>query len=140
MSGGVTAGVPGQAATPGASTTTAPAGGAGSGVTSPAPNDPATTPAPTTLPPDVRAALSDLSAEINIQVAAGQLDPVAGNDLQGKVHQVAREVSEGDWAAARYYAGRIRVKLGKYLDDGMVTSSAYRALITKLDAVDAALS
>ena len=140
MPGDPSAGVPGQAATPGASTTTAPAGAAGSGTASPAPNNPTTTAAPTALPPDVQAALNDLSAEISDQVAARQLDPVAGDDLQGKVHQVAREASEGDWTAARYYAGRIRDKLRKYLDDGFVTSAGYRALISKLDAVDAALS
>jgi hypothetical protein len=122
----------------------APGGTAGSGITAPATGDPPATtaePLPTiTIAPDVKAALADLSAEITYRVDAGQLDPVAGDDLQSKVKQVAREVSEGNWAAARYYADRIREKLRKYRDDGTVTSTGYQALIARVDVLDAALS
>ncbi|HEU4347198.1 MAG TPA: hypothetical protein VFR35_05360 [Actinoplanes sp.] len=88
----------------------------------------------------MKAALVDLSAAIRRQVDAGQLDPTAGYDLQGKVYQVAREVSEGHWAAARYYADRIREKLRKYRDDGMLTSTGYQALIARVDVLDDALA
>lgn len=127
----------GQAAAPtGPAATTAPGGTAGPATTSPAGTDGSVP----DLPPGVQTAIDDLSAEIRRQVNAGQLDPTAGYDLQGKVQQVAREVSEGDWAAARYYAGRIRDKLGKYLDDGTLTSTGYQALVRRLDVLDEALS
>jgi hypothetical protein len=135
---GSAAGVPGPGATaaPGgtaAAKTTAPAATGGPEATA--------EPVPTTdLPPDVQAALAELSAAIRQQVAAGQFDRYAGDDLQGKVHQVAREVSEGDWAAARYYAGRIRDKLGKYRDDRRLTSTGYQVLVARVDALNDALS
>lgn len=134
---GVAAAPTGPEATAGPGTagpaTTAPAGTAGPGATAePVPTGGSAT--------DVQAALADLSAAISQQVEAGRLDPVAGSDLQGKVHQVAREVSEGDWGAARYYADRIRYKLRKYRDDGRLTSTGYQVLIARLDVVDDALS
>jgi hypothetical protein len=126
-----------------------PATAARGGTTAPQTTAPAATdtphatanPVPTTdLPPAAQVALAELSAAIRQQVIAGQFDPDAGTDLQGKVHQVAREVSDGDWAAARYYAGRIREKLRKYRDDGRLTSTGYQTLIARLDVLDDALA
>jgi hypothetical protein len=132
------------AASPKAGATATPGGMAGPATTAAAATDgprATTEPVPTTDPPPyVQATLADLSAEISRQVDAGQLDPTTGYDLQSKVHQVAREVSEGDWAAARYYAGRIRDKLRKYRDDGMLTSTGYQALIGRVDVLDNALA
>lgn len=127
---------PGRAPTPaGPAATTAPGATAGPATTTPA----ATGGSGADLL-DVQTAIADLSAEIRRQVDAGQLDPTAGSDLQSKVQQVAREVSDGDWSSARYYAGRIRDKLDKYRYDGLVTSTGYQALISRLDVLDDALS
>jgi len=146
IAGVPTAGASGGAVAPALDATATPPAtmgpGATTGTTAPVTGETGATaqPGPTTaIPPDLKSALADLSAEINFQVDAGQLAPIAGSDLQGKVNQVAREASEGDWDAAHYYADRIREKLRKYRADGMVTYSGYQALIAKLDVVDAAL-
>jgi hypothetical protein len=130
----------GPAAPPGpGATAAAPGGTTQPGTTAPAAIDePEATAEP--VQPDVQAALADLSAAIHRQVDAGQLAPFAGDELQSKVHQVAREVGEGNWAAARYYADRIREKLRKYREDGYLTSTGYQALIARLNVVDDALS
>jgi hypothetical protein len=121
------------AATAGPDATAAPAATAGPHATA----EPVPTASP---PPDVQAAIADMRAAIDDQVDAGQLDPYAGSDLQGKVDQIAREVSEGDWAEARYYAARLRDKLAKYRDDGKLTSTGYQTLVARLDVLDDTLS
>jgi hypothetical protein len=95
---------------------------------------PPTAPAPAvTLPPGIDSAIGDLRAAITEQVDNGRLAADAGADLRGKVDQVAREAGEKDLARARYYASRIRVKLGKYRDDGLLTAAGYQILIARLD-------
>jgi hypothetical protein len=103
---------------------------------------------PTTAPPvgatthtsGIQTAVAAMRAAIRYQVDSGHLDPVAGADLHSKVDQVAREASEGDLTRARYYAGRIRDKLGKYRDDRLLTPDAYQMLIAHLDVLDQALA
>jgi len=110
--------------------------------TQPLPGLPAPTakPVPTTVPPPgIQAAIADLRAEIRKQVNAGNLEPSASGDLQSKVNQVAREANEGDVAAARSHAVKVREKLGKYRDGGMVTAAGYQALVARVDAVISAL-
>jgi hypothetical protein len=51
-----------------------------------------------------------------------------------------REVQEGDLAAARYYTDRLREKIGKYRDDGRLSSTGYEALIARVDVLDDALN
>jgi FIMAH domain len=102
---------------------------------------PTALPVPTTLaPPGIQAAIADLRGEIRKQVDAGNLDPAVGEDLQGKVSQVAREVNEGDRAAALEYARKIREKLGKYRNDGTLTSAGYQALVARVDTIIGALN
>jgi hypothetical protein len=96
--------------------------------------------APVNPPPDVQAAIADLRSAVRQQIDTGQLDAGAGDDLLSKVDQIAREVSEGDRAAARTYADRMRDKLGKYRDDGALTPAGYQALTARLGALDEALA
>jgi hypothetical protein len=102
---------------------------------------PTTAPAPAvTAPRGIDSAIRDLRAAITDQVDNGRLAADAGADLRGKVDQVAREASEKDLARARYYASRIRVKLGKYRDDGLLTAAGYQILIARLDILDGTLA
>lgn len=107
----------------------------------PAGSEQTVSPVPTAAPrPDASAAIADLRAEIQEQELAGELHPDAADDLRSKVDQVLREANEADWPAARYYAGKIREKLGKLLDYGTVTLVGYQALTAQVDVLDRALT
>lgn len=138
----VPGGTPGPPSTPDPALTIGPAltvGPALPGAT--APTSPTVTPVATVaVPADLRTAIYNMQTAIEEQVQAGQLDPTSGDDLQSKVNQIAREASEGDWTAAKYYAAKLREKLGKLLDDGRLTVAGYETLIVRLDAIDEALS
>jgi hypothetical protein len=122
---------PAPTAAPGPETTTQPLPGV---------PVPTAKPVPTTVPPPgIQTAIADLRAEIRKQVNAGNVEPSASGDLQSRVNQVAREANEGDVAAARSHAVKIREMLGKYRDGGMVTAGGYQALVARVDAVISAL-
>jgi hypothetical protein len=92
-------------------------------------------PAPA-APPAVRPDLGERRLGWPAVVAAVAVAVVAASgDLQSKVSQVAREADEGNVAAARSHAVKIREKLGKYRDGGMVTAAGYQALVARVDAV-----
>ena len=91
-------------------------------------------------PPTAQAAIADLRAEIREQAYAGQLDPQAGLDLLDKVDQIAHEVSEAHWAAARDLVHKVRDKLDKLRHDGLLTSTGYQTLIVRVDVLDKALA
>ena len=84
--------------------------------------------------------MADLRTEIISQVQAGQLTPPAGHDLYGTVGQVEHAAGQGDRDAARYYAARLSEKLRQDRTDGLVTWTAYQALVAKLDVLDGTLA
>jgi hypothetical protein len=100
-----------------------------------------TAPAPVTgLPSDLQAAIATVRTTIQRQIDTGQLDRYAGADLLDKADQVARNLSRGDWAAALNYASKLWETLGNYRQDGKLTATGYKAIVSAVDQVRAALT